>query len=453
MRSTAVESTKQEQQAFVSSPPASGLLERLFKLSQHGTTVKTELAAGLTTFITMAYIIFVNPNIMADAGIDHGAAFVATCLAAALGCFLMGLYANWPVGLAPGMGLNAFFTYTVVKTMNYSWEIALGAVFISGIAFMILTFSRIREWLLNSIPVSLRFAMGAGVGLFLGLIGLKTAGIVVASPATLVHLGDLTSPGPLLAAICFLMIAVLEYRRVFGGILISILTVTVAGIALGIVQFGGVFSMPPSLAPTFLAMDISGAFNVTMISVILAFLFVHMFDTAGTLMGVAQRAHLVREDGRIENLSKAMKADSTSSAFGAVLGVPPVTSYVESAAGVAAGGRTGLTAVVVGILFVAAMFFAPLAGMIPAYATAGALIYVAMLMMGGMAHIDWNEHTETIPAIVTVIMMPLTFSVADGIALGFVTYVAMKVFTGRHKDVTVSLYALCAIFVAKFIFL
>lgn len=448
-----MESTKQEQQAYSASPPATGLLERLFKLSQHGTTVKTELAAGLTTFITMAYIIFVNPNIMADAGINHGAAFVATCLAAALGCFLMGLYANWPVGLAPGMGLNAFFTYTVVKTMNYSWEIALGAVFISGIAFMILTFSRVREWLLNSIPVSLRFAMGAGVGLFLGLIGLKTAGIVVASPATLVHLGDLTSPGPLLAAICFLMIAVLEYRRVFGGILISILTVTVIGIVLGIVKFGGVFSMPPSLAPTFMAMDIAGAFNVTMISVILAFLFVHMFDTAGTLMGVAQRAHLVREDGRIENLSKAMKADSTSSAVGAVLGVPPVTSYVESAAGVAAGGRTGLTAVVVGLLFVAAMFFAPLAGMIPAYATAGALIYVAMLMMGGMAHIDWNEHTETIPAIVTVIMMPLTFSVADGIALGFVTYVAMKVFTGRHKDVTLSLYALCAIFVAKFIFL
>ncbi|MBO3273884.1 NCS2 family permease [Pseudomonas schmalbachii] len=446
---------EQEQQAIYSATarPAGGLLERLFKLSQHGTTVKTELAAGLTTFITMAYIIFVNPNIMADAGIDHGAAFVATCLAAALGCMLMGLYANWPVGLAPGMGLNAFFTYTVVKTMNYSWEIALGAVFLSGILFMVLTFSRIREWLLNSIPPSLRFAMGAGVGLFLGLIGLKTAGIVVANPATLVHIGDLTKPGPLLAAICFLMIAVLEYRRVFGGILISILTVTLVGLGLGLVEFGGVFSMPPSLAPTFMAMDIAGAFNVTMISVILAFLFVHMFDTAGTLMGVAQRAHLVREDGRIENLSKAMKADSASSAVGAVLGVPPVTSYVESAAGVAAGGRTGLTAVVVGLLFIAAMFFAPLAGMIPAYATAGALIYVAMLMMGGLAHIDWEEHTETIPAIVTVIMMPLTFSVADGIALGFVTYVAMKVFTGRYKDVTVSLYALCAIFVAKFIFL
>ncbi|MDH4582130.1 NCS2 family permease [Pseudomonas sp. BN415] len=449
-----MESIKQQEQGtYAATPPSKGLLERLFKLSLHGTTVKTELAAGLTTFITMAYIIFVNPNIMADAGIDHGAAFVATCLAAAFGCLLMGLYANWPVGLAPGMGLNAFFTYTVVNTMGYSWQIALGAVFLSGVLFMILTFSRIREWLLNSIPSSLRFAMGAGVGLFLGLIGLKTAGIVVAHPATLVHIGDLTSPGPLLAAICFLMIAVLEYRRIFGGILISILTVTLVGVGLGIVKFGGVFSMPPSLAPTFMAMDITGAFDVTMVSVILAFLFVHMFDTAGTLMGVAQRANLVQEDGRIENLSKAMKADSASSVFGGVLGVPPVTSYVESAAGVAAGGRTGLTAVTVGILFIAAMFFAPLAGMIPAYATAGALIYVAMLMMGGMAHIDWKEHTETIPAIVTVIMMPLTFSVADGIALGFVTYVVMKAFTGKYKDVSVSLYALCAIFVAKFIFL
>ncbi|WP_271103331.1 NCS2 family permease [Pseudomonas tohonis] len=449
-----MESTKQQEQGtYAASPPAKGLLERLFKLTEHRTTVRTELAAGLTTFITMAYIIFVNPNIMADAGIDHGAAFVATCLAAAFGCFLMGLYANWPVGLAPGMGLNAFFTYTVVNTMGYSWQIALGAVFLSGVLFMILTFSRIREWLLNSIPSSLRFAMGAGVGLFLGLIGLKTAGIVVPNSSTLVHIGDLTSPAPLLAAICFLMIAVLEYRRVFGGILISILTVTLIGVGLGIVKFGGVFSMPPSLAPTFMAMDITGAFDVTMISVVLAFLFVHMFDTAGTLMGVAQRANLVKEDGRIENLSKAMKADSASSVFGGVLGVPPVTSYVESAAGVAAGGRTGLTAVTVGILFIAAMFFAPLAGMIPAYATSGALIYVAMLMMGGMAHIDWDEHTETIPAIVTVIMMPLTFSVADGIALGFVTYVVMKACTGKYREVSPSLYALCAIFVAKFIFL
>ncbi|WP_287814689.1 NCS2 family permease [Pseudomonas sp.] len=437
----------------LATPPRRGLLERLFKLSLHGTTVRTELIAGLTTFITMAYIIFVNPNIMADAGIDHGAAFVATCIAAALGCLLMGLYANWPVGLAPGMGLNAFFTYTVVGTMGYSWQTALGAVFISGVLFMVLTLSRVREWLLNSIPVSLRHAMGAGVGLFLGVIGLKTSGIIVASSATLIKLGSLHQAGPLLSALCFLMIAVLSYHRVFGAILISIVTVTLIGWGLGIVQYGGVFSLPPSLAPTWMAMDIAGVFNVSMISVVLAFLFVHMFDTAGTLMGVAQRAGLVQADGRIDNLSRALKADSASSVFGAMVGVPPVTSYVESAAGVAAGGRTGLTAVTVGLLFIAAMFFAPLAGMIPAYATAGALIYVAMLMMSGMAHINWDDATDSIPAIVTAIMMPLTFSVADGIALGFITYVALKAGTGKWKEISLSLWVLCVIFIAKFVFL
>ena len=448
-----MESTKPANAAYAATPAATGLLERLFKLSEHRTTLKIELAAGLTTFITMAYIIFVNPNIMVAAGMDHGAAFVGTCLAAALGCFLMGLYANWPVGLAPGMGLNAFFSYTVVGTMGYSWEVALGAVFLSGLLFMILTFTRIREWLLNSIPPSLRYSMGAGVGLFLGLIGLKEAGIVAASPATLIHLGDMTSPAPLLAAVCFLMIAILEHHRVFGGILISILTVTLAGWGLGLVEYGGLFSMPPSVAPTFLAMDVGGALNVGMISVILAFLFVHMFDTAGTLMGVAQRANLIDDDGHIHNLTKAMKADSTASTAGALFGCPPVTSYVESAAGVAAGGRTGLTAVTVGVLFLAAMFFAPLAGMIPAYATAGALIYVAMLMMSGMAHIDWEDHTNTIPAIITAIMMPLTFSVTDGLALGFITFVVIKLGTGRHKEISASLYALAAICIAKFIFL
>jgi AGZA family xanthine/uracil permease-like MFS transporter len=390
---------------------------------------------------------------MVAAGMDHGAAFVATCLAAALGCFLMGLYANWPVGLAPGMGLNAFFSYTVVGAMGYNWQVALGAVFLSGVLFMILTFTRVREWLLNSIPASLRFSMGAGVGLFLGLIGLKEAGIVTASPATLIHLGDMTSAAPILACICFLMIAVLEHHKVFGGILISILTVTLAGWGLGLVQYGGVFSMPPSVAPTFMAMDVGGAFNVGMISVILAFLFVHMFDTAGTLMGVAQRANLVDKDGHIHNLTKAMKADSTASTAGALFGCPPVTSYVESAAGVAAGGRTGLTAVTIGVLFLAAMFFAPLAGMIPAYATAGALFYVAMLMMSGMAHIDWNDHTTTIPAIITAIMMPLTFSVTDGLAMGFISFVAIKLGTGKHKEISASLYVLAAICILKFTFL
>jgi len=428
-------------------------LERIFKLRQHGSSVKIELMAGLTTFVTMAYIIFVNPNVMAAAGLDHGAAFVATCLGAALGCLLMGFYANWPVGLAPGMGLNAFFTYTVVGEMGYTWQVALGAVFLSGILFMIMSLSRIREWLLNSIPMSLRFAMGAGVGLFLGLIGLKTAGIVVDSPATLVTMGSFGEPSTLLAAICFLLIAVLSHRNVFGAILLSMLVVTGIGWSMGLVEYGGVVSLPPSLAPTWLAMDIAGALNVGMISVVLAFLFVNMFDTAGTLMGVAHRANLVDENGKIENLSKSLKADSTSSVLGSFVGCPPVTSYVESASGVAAGGRTGLTAVTVGVLFLLATFFAPLAGMIPAYATSGALIYVAMLMMSGMAHIDWKDITDTIPAIITVVMMPLTFSIANGIALGFVTYATLKLLTGQRKKVSVSLYVLCVIFIAKFAFL
>ena len=428
-------------------------LERIFKLRQHGSSVKIELMAGLTTFVTMAYIIFVNPNVMAAAGLDHGAAFVATCLGAALGCLLMGFYANWPVGLAPGMGLNAFFTYTVVGEMGYTWQVALGAVFLSGILFMIMSLSRIREWLLNSIPMSLRFAMGAGVGLFLGLIGLKTAGIVVDSPATLVTMGSFGEPSTLLAAICFLLIAVLSHRNVFGAILLSMLVVTGIGWSMGLVEYSGVVSLPPSLAPTWLAMDIAGALNVGMISVVLAFLFVNMFDTAGTLMGVAHRANLVDENGKIENLSKSLKADSTSSVLGSFVGCPPVTSYVESASGVAAGGRTGLTAVTVGVLFLLATFFAPLAGMIPAYATAGALIYVAMLMMSGMAHIDWKDITDTIPAIITVVMMPLTFSIANGIALGFVTYATLKLLTGQRKKVSVSLYVLCVIFIAKFAFL
>ncbi|MDA7085804.1 NCS2 family permease [Pseudomonas sp. SA3-5] len=449
-----MESAKQEQHAtHVLGSIKPGLLDRFFKLTEHRTNIKTELIAGITTFFTMVYIIFVNPNIMAMAGVDQGAAFVATCVGAALGCFLMGLYANWPVGLAPGMGLNAFFTFTVVGDMGYSWEIALGAVFLSGILFMFMSLSSIREWLLNSIPMSLRFAMGAGVGLFLGLIGLKTAGIVVDSPATLLTMGSFANPDALLAAICFLLIAVLSHRNVFGAILFSMLAVTGIGMAMGLVEYNGLVSMPPSLAPTFLAMDIAGAFQISMISVILSFLFVNMFDTAGTLMGVAHRANLIDEDGKIQNLSQALKADSTSSVIGALVGCPPVTSYVESASGVAAGGRTGLTAVTVGVLFLAAMFFAPLAGMIPAYATAGALIYVAMLMMSGLAHIDWKDQTDTIPAIVTVVMMPLTFSIANGIALGFLSYASLKLLTGQRDKVSVSLYVLCIIFIAKFAFL
>lgn len=450
-----MESIQQEQVATAETPDSSSrsFLDRFFKLAEHKTNIRTELMAGLTTFVTMGYIIFVNPNIMSATGMDQGALFVATCIGAAVACFLMGLYANWPVGLAPGMGLNAFFTYTVVLEMGHTWQVALGAVFISGILFVILSFYKIREWLLNSIPMSMKFAMTAGVGLFLGLIGLKTAGIVVDNQATLLSMGTFLEPATLLAAVCFLMIAVLSYHNVFGAVFISILVVTFLGWGLDLVVYNGIFSAPPSVAPTFMQMDIMGALDVGMIGVILAFLFVNMFDTAGTLMGVATKANLIRPDGYIENLSKALKADSSSSVIGTFFGCPPVTSYVESASGVAAGGRTGLTAIVVGLLFLASMFLAPLAGMIPAYATAGALIYVAMLMMTGMKQINWDDMTDAIPAIITVIMMPLTFSIANGIAMGFVTYTALKLFSGRREEISLSIWVLTGLFIAKFIFL
>ncbi|MEZ8889162.1 NCS2 family permease [Vibrio sp. 10N.247.311.14] len=431
-----------------------GILEKLFKIKAHGSSVKNELVGGVTTFATMAYIIFVNPQIMAASGMDAGAVFVATCIGAAIGCLLMGLFANWPVGLAPGMGLNAFFSFTVVSEMGYSWEVALGAVFISGILFVGMSFYKVRQWIIESIPESLRYSMTAGVGLFLGLIGLKTAGIVVENPATLVSLGDFTKPEALLAAIAFLIIAVLSERKVFGAVLIGILSVTLVGMMLGLVHYDGFFAAPPSLAPTFMAMDIAGALNVSMISVILAFLFVNMFDTAGTLMGVAERANLTNpETGKIEGLSRALKADSISSVAGACVGCPPVTSYVESAAGVAAGARTGLSAIVVGVLFLAAIFLSPLAGMIPAYATSGALIYVAFVMMSSMQHVDWKDFTNGAPAAITALMMPLTFSIANGIALGFITYTVLKLATGKTKDVSISMYFLAAIFIAKLVFI
>ncbi|MDD1792306.1 NCS2 family permease [Enterovibrio sp. ZSDZ42] len=432
----------------------SGFLERFFKLSQHGTSVKNEFIGGITTFATMAYIIFVNPNIMSASGMDPGALFVATCIGAAIGTLMMGLFANWPVGLAPGMGLNAFFAFTVVGEMGYSWQVALGAVFISGVIFVGLSVSRVREWVIESIPTSLRYGMTAGVGLFLGIIGLKSAGIVVGSNATLVTLGDFTQPPAILAAVCFFIISVLSVKKVFGSVLIGIFSVTLIGLALGLFEYNGIFSAPPSIAPTFMAMDIAGAFNVGMISIILAFLFVNMFDTAGTLMGVAERANLVnKETGKIDGLPKALKADSLSSVIGACFGCPPVTSYVESASGVSAGARTGLSAVVVSLLFLAAIFLAPLAGMIPAYATAGALIYVAFLMMSSIKNVNWDDFTDSVPAAVTALMMPLTFSISNGIALGFITYTVLKAGTGKFSDISIAMYALSILFVFKLIIL
>lgn len=436
-----------------SASPSESFVARFFKLREHDTDVRTELLAGVTTFVTMAYIIFVNPQMMASAGMDAGASFVATCLASMLACYLMGLYANWPVGLAPGMGLNAFFTFTVVADMGYSWQVALGAVFIAGVLFVVMSVTRLRRWMLDSIPIDMRIAMGAGVGLFIGFIGLKSGGIIAASDATFLTMGDLTQAGPLLAALGFILIAILSIRQVPGAIIIGIMVITLTALALGEVQYAGLVSAPPSLAPTFLQLDIVGALDVAMTSVIIAFLFVNLFDTAGTLLGVASRAGLVDEQGNIQNLDRALKADSTSSVLGAFLGCAPVTSYVESAAGVAAGGRTGLTAVTVGTLFFLAIFFAPLAGMVPAYATAGALIYVAMLMLTGMEALEWSDMSEVVPALITIVMIPLSFSIANGIAVGFISYVAIKLFVGRRADITLGAWFLAAIFLAKFAFM
>ncbi len=425
------------------------MLEKLFKLSEHGTNVRTELLAGLTTFLTMAYIIFVNPAMMADAGIDPGAAFVATCLAAAIGSLVMGLWANYPIALAPGMGLNAFFSYTVVGSMGYSWEVALGAVFLSGLMFFLLSIFRIREWIINSIPMALRSAIAAGIGLFLALIALKNAGIVIDHPETLVAMGDLTQPGALLAAGGFAVIVALAYRKVTGAVMIGILLVTAISLLTGLSQADGVVSAPPSLTPTFMQLDIKGALEVGMLSIIFAFLFVDLFDTSGTLIGVAQRANLVDKDGKMPRLGRALMADSTATMAGAALGTSTTTSYIESAAGTAAGGRTGLTACVVALLFLLSLFFSPLAGAVPAFATAPALLFVAVLMTGGLVQVDWDDLTEAAPVVITAVMMPLTFSIANGIAAGFIVWTAIKLLSGRWRDLNLSLYILAGLFIIK----
>tara|TARA_B100000965_G_scaffold361228_1_gene342463 strand:+ start:585 stop:1874 length:1290 start_codon:yes stop_codon:yes gene_type:complete len=429
------------------------MLEKLFKLKESNTDIQTELLAGFTTFITMAYIIFVNPQMMSSTGMDLGASFVGTCIAAAIACIVMGFYANWPIGLAPGMGLNAFFTYTVVGEMGYTWEIALGAVFLAGILFWVMSVTPIRQWMLESIPMNLRIAMGSGVGLFIGLIGLKNGGIIISNDATLLSIGNILKIETLLSILGFLLIAVLSIRKLPGAILIGVMVVTITSILIGIVQFKGLVSYPPAFMPVFMKLDILGALDLAMISVIMSFLFVNLFDTAGTLLGVANQAKLVDKSGNVHNLHKALKADSSSSAFGAFLGCAPVTSYVESSAGVEAGGRTGLTAVTVGLLFLIAVFFSPLASIVPAHATAGALIYVAILMMSGMEKLNWTDSSELLPALIIIVMIPLTFSIANGIALGFISYIVLKIASGELKKISSGAWFLTIVFMSKFIFL
>lgn len=428
-------------------------IEKYFGINGENTTIRTELLAGLTTFLTMAYIIFVNPNVLADAGMDKGAVFVATCLAAALGCFIMGLYARLPVALAPGMGLNAFFTYGVVLGMGYPWQTAMGAVFLSGCVFILLSLFKIRELIINSIPLSLKQGVVAGIGAFLAFIALQTSGVIVNNDATLVGLGDMTTFGPAMAALGFIVIVGLSYKKVTGAVTIGILLVALISLLTGNTQFSGIVSVPPSIAPTFMQLDIAGAFNVGMISVIFAFLFVDLFDTAGTLIATTQQAGLVGKDGKIPNMGKALLADSTATVTGTLLGTSSTTSFIESVAGVATGGRTGLVAVTVGVLFLLSTFFAPLASVIPSYATAGAIFYVAVLMMATLKDIDWDDLTEAAPVVVVLLFTPLTYSVADGIALGFITFTAVKAIAGKFSDISIPVLVLTAVLLSKIIFI
>ena len=429
------------------------MLERYFGLAQSGSDVRTELTAGATTFLTMAYIAFVNPQILSDAGMPFEAVFVATCVAAAFSTLVMGLYANYPIALAPGMGLNAFFAYGVVLGLGYPWEVALGAVFIAGLLFLALSVLPIRRRIIEAVPQALKLAIPAGIGLFLGIIALRNAGVIQASEATLVTTGDLVTPAPVLALLGFCAIVALAARGVPGASLLGMLGVAVVGLAFGVSEWQGVASLPPSPAPTLLALDIAGALQVGMIAIILTFLIVDLFDTTGTLIGVAHQARLLDDRGRLPNMQRALIADSTGTVGGALLGTSPVTSYIESAAGASAGGRTGLTAVVVAGLFLACLFLSPLAGSIPPYATAAAILYVACLMVRPLVDVKWGDVTESAAAVMTVIAIPLTFSIADGIGLGFLTYVLIKVMAGRRHECSPTLIAVALLFAIKFAWL
>ena len=445
-----VKRAKRASAARKTEPQINAVLERYFGLSEQGTDIRTEFVAGVTTFLTMVYIVFVNPIILGKAGMDPGAVFVATCVAAAVSTLVMGLYANYPIALAPGMGINAFFAFTVVLTYKYTWQQALAAVFCSGVLFFLISVFRIRQFVIDSIPQNLKLAVSAGVGLFLGIIALEEAKVVVAHPATLVTLGDMTNASAILMLLGFVLIAGLNYRRIMGGTLIGILVATAIGLPFGLAQFTGIVSIPPSIAPTFLQLDFSRTGELTFLIVVFSILFVDVFDNAGTLIGVTHRTGLMK-NGKLARMKEALISDSFAAMFGALIGTSTTTSYIESAAGVSAGGRTGLTAAFVGIFFLLALFFAPLAGMVPAYASSAALLYVACVMARGLAEIDWEDITEYAPAVVTAITMPLTYSIATGIGLGFITYVLAKLVAGKPQEAKPAVIVLAVLFAVKFV--
>lgn len=438
-------------------------IDRFFKFREHGTDLKAETIGGVTTFMTMAYIIFVNAAMISQTGIDFGSAMAATCIAAGVSTVLMGLWANYPIALAPGMGENAFFTYVVCMTMGISWQVALGCVFIEGLFFILLTVTRVRQALIDAIPASLRYGTACGIGMLIAFVGLIDAGIIVRHPATLVTLGDVASLPSLLALAGLIIIGVLLVKRIQGAMLWGILATAALGVACGAVTFQGVVSAPPSMAPTFLMMDVPGAFRMGLVSVVFIFLFMDIFDTVGTLAGVGEIGGFMR-NGKLPRAGRAMLSDAVGTCVGAVCGTPTVTSFIESASGISAGARTGFANVVTGLLFFAALFFSPLVKMIgggyqvPGGAllhpvTAPALIVVGSMMVHSITKIDWQDYSESIPAFLVLVMMPLTFSIATGIAVGFVSYAALKLFSGRGRRVSWLVYLLAGLFILRFLYL
>ena len=429
-------------------------LQQLFKLKEKGTSSKTEIIAGITTFFTMVYIVFVNPSVLGDAGMDKQVVFVTTCLIAGFGTIAMGLFSNLPIALAPAMGLNAFFAYVVVGKLGYSWQVGMGTIFWGSVGLLLLTIFQIRYWLMASIPLSLRVGIGAGIGFFIALIGFKNMGLVVANPATLVALGDLHSPQVLLGILGFFIIVVLAARNIYSGVLISIATVTALALYFDeSVMFHGVVSMPPALTQVVGQVDIAGALDTALIGIIFSFLLVNLFDSSGTLLGVTDKAGFSDEKGRFPKMKQALYVDSASAVIGSYIGTSAISTYIESGAGVSVGGRTGMTAVVVGLLFLLTIFFSPLAGMVPAYATAGALVYVGILMASSLIKVQWDDLTEATPAFVTAAMMPFTYSITEGIAFGFISYCVMKLGTGRWREVNAPVWVVSLLFLIKFIWI
>lgn len=430
-----------------------GMLERVFKLREHGTTARTEVIAGFTTFLTMVYIVFVNPQILGVAGMDTSAVFVTTCLIAAFGSILMGLFANLPVALAPAMGLNAFFAFVVVQAMGLPWQVGMGAIFWGAVGLLLLTIFRVRYWMIANIPVSLRVGITSGIGLFIGMMGLKNAGVIVANPATLVSIGNLTSHSVLLGVLGFFIIAILASRNIHAAVLVSIIVTTLLGWMMGDVHYNGIVSAPPSVTSVVGHVDLAGSFNLGLAGVIFSFMLVNLFDSSGTLIGVTDKAGLADAKGKFPRMKQALFVDSISSVTGAFVGTSSVTAYIESSSGVSVGGRTGLTAVVVGILFLLVIFLSPLAGMVPPYAAAGALIYVGVLMTSSLARVNWQDLTESVPAFITAVMMPFSFSITEGIALGFISYCVMKIGTGRLRDLSPCVVIVALLFVLKIVFI